>query len=128
MKLSDKLYPLEVVSIVSWFMMDVLWMNDLIWFSKIFAAISILSVITILTTKINNASSKDDYSELSSDLSSDMTSLFWILMNLFWMLSESCDDIEMIALRNIFMVLGFITMISTLITNKNKITLRKLNK
>ncbi len=99
---------LEVVSVTSWFLMDICWMNGILDLGKIFAAISVFSMIAMV--------------KFTPDIklvASHITSLFWIMMNLFWMLSESESSEKLILLRNVFMVLGGASMIITLIVSKS---------
>ena len=112
---------LEVISVISWFLMDVCWMNDLIGPSKIFAAISAFTMLGYMfIISMVRSSIWDDVKMIAPHI----TSFFWLMMNLFWMLSEI--DGNLIILRNIFMWLGGIGLVVTLIINKKSMSLRKI--
>jgi hypothetical protein len=116
------LESLEVISVISWFLMDSFWMNDLVGTSKVFAVISGFTMLGYMFVLSMTTSSSiwNDFKMIAPHI----TSFFWLMMNLFWMLSES--DYNLVIIRNIFMGLGGIGLVVTLIINKKSMSLRKV--
>ena len=99
---------LDTLNSLSWFFMDALWMLGQTNLAEIMIPVTILSAICLI------------YIEKKISLFFiNLGILFWILMNVTWMISEARPNVLTLVTPKTFFVLGLLSIIVSVFTTQN---------